>query len=485
MSVSQATLQDGKTIKYVVVKDPPAGSMKKTFFSPDGSYVVQFFHDQATGKDPQRLTRLKAILTKYNPTIPESQGGAKGVTTKTAEYFRKLFCWPTGIVVKPEIGIVAPAYPKNYFFDSGPFRGKEKKGKWFSSQKLREYLPEAECGCWLNYFQICILIARAVRRLHQAGLAHSDLSCNNILVDPKTGQAIALDIDSLVVPRMFPPDVLGTPGYIAPEVIATQYLPALDPSRKLPSICTDQHALAVLIYEYMLFRHPLRGPKVNSPKSAEEDEILSMGEKALFIEHPTDHSNRPKGLKIVSPSLGLYLADLIERSFIKGLHNPNVRPGATEWERGLIKSWDLLYPCSNRSCTHKWFILYNPNNVKCPFCNTKPSGTIPLLKLLTERRPGEWKSDNQLIVHHNQYLYSWHIYDNIFPGEEADRTNPVAYCVFHQGKWLLINQKLTSLTSPGGNPVQPGQAVELIDGVQIQLAKEPHGRKAEVQIIKC
>jgi hypothetical protein len=31
-----------------------------------------------------------------------------------------------------------------------------------------------------------------------------------------------------------------------------------------------------------------------------------------------------------------------------------------------------------------------------------------------------------------------------------DKT-PQAYCVFHQGKWLLINQALTSLTDPNGN----------------------------------
>ena len=128
-------------------------------------------------------------------------------------------------------------------------------------------------------------MARAVRRLHLAGLAHSDLSSKNILIDPPGRRCSVIDIDSLVVPGVYAPDVLGTPGYIAPEVLATQHMPLGDRNRRLPSNLTDLYALAVLIYEYLLRRHPLRGPKVNG-KTAEEDELMSMGEKALYIEHP-------------------------------------------------------------------------------------------------------------------------------------------------------------------------------------------------------
>src|SRR5262249_17352519 len=162
------------------------------------------------------------------------------------------------------------AYSSNFFFATGNWRGKEKEGKWFSSPKLRKLLPAEERGNWLNYLQLCMLMARAVRKMHLTGLAHSDLSCKNVLLDPPHGRCAAIDIVPLVVPGVFPPDVLGTPGYIAPEVLATQHLALEDPHRKLPSNLTDLHALAVLIYEYLLRRHPLKGPKVNG-KTAEED----------------------------------------------------------------------------------------------------------------------------------------------------------------------------------------------------------------------
>ena len=129
--------------------------------------------------------------------------------------------------------------------------------------------------------------------MHAAGLAHSDLSYKNVLIDPVSGRATIIDIDGLVVPGKFPPDVIGTPDFIAPEVMATKHLNKLDPNRKLPSIQTDRHALAVMIYMYLLYRHPLRGGKIHD-MDPQTDEELSMGLNALFVEHPTDKTNRPK-----------------------------------------------------------------------------------------------------------------------------------------------------------------------------------------------
>jgi serine/threonine protein kinase len=127
------------------------------------------------------------------------------------------------------------------------FKGKEKEGKWFASAKLRNKFVETEFkGTWLSHFHMCIQIARAVKRLHAAGLAHSDLSYKNVLVDPKSGKANIIDCDGLVVPGLFPPDVVGTPDFIAPEVLETRSLKIGDPNKKLPSIQTDRHALAVL-----------------------------------------------------------------------------------------------------------------------------------------------------------------------------------------------------------------------------------------------
>jgi serine/threonine protein kinase len=204
-----AKLESGQTIEYLpeVIGE---GGMKVVHFTPDRSAVVCFFKDKDTANDPQRRSRLQAIVGKYNPTSDPITG----------EYWQKLFCWPSGIVVAPELGVVAPTYAANFFFASGPFQGKEKQGNWFTSPKLRKMLPEAERGTWLQYLQICIRVARALRRMHNAGLAHSDLSNKNVLVDPTSGGAVIIDIDSLVVPQLYPPDVLGTPATSRPKFSA-------------------------------------------------------------------------------------------------------------------------------------------------------------------------------------------------------------------------------------------------------------------------
>lgn len=97
--------------------------------------------------------------------------------------------------------------------------------------------------------------------------------------------------------------MVGTPDFIAPEVVTTSHLPKDDAKRVLPSIATDRHALSVLIYMYLLFRHPLRGGKIHDMDDEVRDESLAMGEKALFIEHPTDHSNAVKLSQVSSFSL--------------------------------------------------------------------------------------------------------------------------------------------------------------------------------------
>ena len=486
MAVEQAQLKDGSVVDYVpdMIGD---GRMKEVYFTPDHKSVVCFYKDTSASSDPVRMQRLESILGKYNPTISQEKGGA-AKNDMEAEYFHKLYCWPTGIVIKPRLGVLTPAYPENFFFDSGPdfIKGREKNGMRFIGRKnrglLEKFAPD-ELGNWQSYFAFCIQMARAVARLHNAGLAHSDLSPSNVLVDPSKGMSIIIDIDSLVVEGLYPPDVLGTKGYIAPEVLSTVCLPVHDPKRKAPNARTDQHALAVLIYQYLLLRHPLEGRRIPPAQTAEEQDLLAYGSQAVFCEHPNDTSNRPEESPYAPcSSLGPFLQDLFSRAFVKGLSSPYDRPTASEWIWGLVKTWDLLMPCPNRSCTHKWFVADGMNPVKCPFCGYRSRTAVPLLKLRKESRPGQWVADGQLLVYHNLSVFRWHAFDGVFPGPETDRT-PQAYCVFHQGKWLLINQNLASLTSPDGNRVPAGQAVELKDGAQIRLSQEPHGRIVEVQMI--
>ncbi|MCI8578333.1 MAG: kinase [Lachnospiraceae bacterium] len=488
--IAEAVLADGRRIPYVVKENPPRGGMKYTYFSPDKTYVVQFFNNPETAKDPNLRKRIEAIIGKYNPTLSEEDGGARGNSAPMAEYFAGKFCWPTAIVTQPEFGIVCPAYPSNYFFSDNvsiipelnlELKGKDKKSKWFTSAKLRRYMKEQELGDFRAMLQMSISLARSIRRMHQAGLAHSDLSCNNVLVDPTSGGCVVIDIDSLVVPGVYPPEVIGTGGYIAPEVLETMSLPFGDPKRKLPCSHTDLHALAVLIYEYLLLRHPLSGPKTYSD-DPNLDDYLSMGPKALFIEDPKDRSNRPRDLNVTIKDLGPAVEALFLRAFVDGLHNPDDRPTAMEWEKALVKSWDLLHPCENPDCAAKWFILHDFENPVCPFCGKRvnQSNLIRLhLKSQLRGKPGQWVPVGEVEVYHNMPLFKWHVLANTFPDEKADKSM-MAYICKHQGQWLLVNHNIQGMTSPGGNLVPVGQAVLLKDGSVFRMSNDDKGLLVEV-----
>jgi serine/threonine protein kinase len=352
----------------------------------------------------------------------------------------------------------------------------------------------------LGYLRICILLSRAVRRLHAAGLAHSDLSYKNCLIDPAGGNACIIDIDGLVVPNVYPPEVIGTPDFIAPEVIATAKLPLSDPARKLPRRETYQHALAVLVYMYLLHRHPLRGGQIHDVDNDKQEE-LEMGSKALFIEHPQDPANRPRLSNSDAPFMpwvdpaklpyticGPYLKNLFDQAFMDGLHVPSRRPTADDWETELVKTCDLIQPCQNDRCVKKWFVFDNTTKPVCPFCGTPYTGVLPILNFYSSRNGKDYRPDNhRLMVYSNQWLYPWHVDRTIFPNErlKPEHQKPVGYFVFHQGKWLFINKTLPHLKNLASNTeIPPDRPVELTEGLQLLLSPEATGRLALVQIVR-
>lgn len=482
------TASDGSTVEfYDEIK--AQGGVKDVYFSTDKTYVVAFYRKNLS---PAEKDRLSNIVGPYHKRIFESPEG---------NYWNEYLIMPTKMVKWNEkTGVVLPFYPKRFFFSGGPFDGKEKEGKWFASAKLRNrFLPADQKGTWLSNVHMCLKIARAVRRLHAAGLAHSDLSYKNVLVDPISGNACIIDADELVVPGKYDAGVLGTPDFIAPEVMATRELKLGDPNKKLPSINTDRHALAVLIYMYLLNRHPLRGGKVWDIDPA-KDEAISMGEKALFIEHPTDKTNRVKPQELDKSQLpqgdptklpyticGPYLKKLFDRAFIDGLHNPLARPSAAEWEDALVKTCDLVQPCQNPKCEAHWYVFDNTTKPKCPFCGQEYKGQLPILNFYYAPSHGKYMSENyRLMVYDKQTLYKWHSNNLVSANEKtsAEDKKPVGDFHFHNGQWILINRRLPDMyDATDKKPIAIGGYVPLTDGRQILLDKGQGGRLVVVQLV--
>lgn len=491
MTVVKTRATDGALVEFVK-KDPKQGGIKDVYFDPHRQYVVAFFRKRL---DPAGRERIDRLVGQYRRGIFEQKGG---------DFWRNLYRWPERVVEhEGRTGIVVPIYQPQFFFGkSTPLDGVEKDGKWFASAKnFNRFVPEGEKGTLLGYLRICLNLSRAVRRLHAAGLAHSDLSYKNCLVDPTTGSACIIDIDGLVVPDLFPPDVVGTPDFIAPEVVATLNLPMNHPDRKHPRRETDQHALAVLIYLYLFHRHPLRGKKIHSPDT-ELQEQMEMGEKALFIENPNDRSNQfviqPNDkdflpwvdcAKFPYTMMGPYLKALMDQAFITGLHDPGQRPSADNWEDALVKTCDLVQPCLNTKCIKRWYVFDNTTSPICPYCGTPFKGQLPIIDFYSSRDGVNFRPDNhRLMVYNNQYMYRWHSDRGKFPNErlaEEDK-KPVGYFVFHKDRWIFINQTLTGLRDISERrQVAVNDFVELTDGKQLLLSTEKGGRLAHVSLVQA
>ncbi len=438
------TLDDGTTEDY---EDDPftEGGQGRLYRSRDERHVIKLYHEE----DRARLPALQKIMGDLNVTRHDPSA----VT---------LFAWVNGIVRRPSLGVRMLNINRDV---------PHKDLTWWFTPKALNRVPEDMRGNWFDRTCVASEMARIAWKLHGVGLCHSDFSGGNFMVNVARHRAVLIDLDGLVVPDVLPPAMIGTAEYMAPEIV-TAYIRKQRDIR--PSIQTDLHSLAVLIYQLLLMRHPLRGPKIHDPDNPERDDQLAFGEKALYTEHPTDRSNRPKDPFRGAWLLGEEVENLMRRTFTDGLHDPSKRPVAAKWHDALIRMADQHVPCFNPQCSGKAFILLRDHPAVCPWCNTRISypKQIPVLRLYSGvGQTGHFQQDKGRIVGwQSRSLHRWHVQSN-FPEHEAtraeDRAPLVEFQYDQRQGWLLHNLALEHLRVADTGSVQSvrlGAALPLREG---------------------
>lgn len=216
----------------------------------------------------------------------------------------------------------------------------------------------------------CHSLCDAFSWLHVQGLYYADISLNNFFLNPISGEVLICDIDNIAY-QGDKSMVVGTQEFMAPEVVE---------GKTLPSIESDNHSLAVLLFKLLYKDHPLNGRTEDEIAILDDDSRRALyGSNAVYIYHPTDDRNRP--VEGVHDAAILFdriypkgIKQVFERAFAIGLHNPGKRPGAMDWSVALQELYAQMGHCHQCGQTIFHQSVMNEQASICWNCgsNSKP-----------------------------------------------------------------------------------------------------------------
>ncbi len=189
----------------------------------------------------------------------------------------------------------------------------------------------------------CFFLADAFHALHLAGLCYKDVSLGNLFLEPGSGRILICDNDNVAVDGSGQGAVLGTPGFMAPEVLLGQARPGAD---------SDLFSLAVLLFRLLTRHDPLKGQMELAIRCLDEPARRRLyGEDPVFIFDPLDARNRPDPIEhaaalITWPIYPRPLQALFEQSFCRGMRQPSRRTLTGQWKQELAHTLDRRALCA-------------------------------------------------------------------------------------------------------------------------------------------
>ncbi|MEY4568137.1 MAG: hypothetical protein RLY14_3107 [Planctomycetota bacterium] len=297
-------------------------------------------------------------------------------------------------------------------------------------------------------------------KLHAAGLCYRDISFGNGFFDPSTGETLICDNDNVSANNSPSKSVLGTPDFMAPEIVV---------GKARPSRLTDYFSLSVLLFYLFHIQHPLLGKKILSIRSWDLPAREKLfGFEPVFIFDPNNLTNAaiddPKidplgeaGKNAIPYWNNIYpreLKDAFTTSFTHGLHSPDRRVLATTWKKVLSNTWNSIYSCH---CKAQVFHDTSLPSNKCWKCNRVSQ---PSFFLQTDQ--------HKIAVKVGKKLFQSHLAEN-----SIDFSSPVVgEVVAHPSRkdvFGLQNKMTVDWTAqPAGGgamiAVSPGKSIPLVEG---------------------
>jgi serine/threonine protein kinase len=317
-----------------------------------------------------------------------------------------------------------------------------------------------------------IQLVDSFHKLHADGLCYRDISFGNAFFDPQTGEVLICDNDNVAENRSPVTGVLGTPDFMAPELVRME---------ALPSRQTDLFSLAVLLFYMFCNSHPLVGKRILAIRSWDYPARKKMfGLEPLFIFDPDDDSNAAVDRSLdpygeagdnalcTWPLYPQLLRDLFTKAFTAGLRDADHgRVTEGEWKLALGKLQDSLLRsclCGKESFFDAAQLDAGGNYQKrCWNC-----GQIPPLpfRLQVGKLAIVLNSDTRLNAHH---LEDHSDFDAIAPVAEVTR-HPTNRHVL--GLKNLSDGRWVATTADGAvKDVEPGKSIVLAKGTRIAFGR--------------
>jgi DNA-binding helix-hairpin-helix protein with protein kinase domain len=307
-------------------------------------------------------------------------------------------------------------------------------------------------------------LSHSYLQLHSRGFCYRDISFGNAFFDPATGDILIGDNDNVAVDAQSKSSVLGTPRFMAPEVVRGD---------ALPSTQTDLFSLAVLLFYMLMVHHPLEGKKELAIKCLDLPAMTKLyGTEPVFIFDPRDNSNEPvpgyhDNALAFWPIYPQFLRGLFTKAFTDGIRDPqNGRVRESEWRSACARLRDSIIYCS--ACGMENF--YDPELLK----QSGESGSCWSCKTSLQLPPRMRINGGVVMLNYDTKLFPHHVDEQRL----YDFTEPVAEVSRHPsnpGIWGLKNlsQDRWVTTSAEGavKDVEPGRSLTIAVGTRVNFGK--------------
>ena len=353
----------------------------------------------------------------------------------------KCFLWPMELVVpagNPVFGYIMELRPKNY--------------KSIVDLMKNKAQPTFYALCRTAYNA-----AKGYQKLHASGAKYQDISFGNLFFDENTGDVLICDNDNVSYENKSG-GILGTPGFMAPEIVRGEARPSRN---------TDLYSLSVLLFYLFMVNHPLDGKVEAGIKCMDMAARVKLyGTDPIFIFDPNNNTNRPlKGYHdnalIYWPIYPEKLRQMFIKAFTEGLSSPNKRVTEPQWMDLFANLMSGMMQCP--ACGARVFYDETIENSGAAHTCWNCQGTIQVPAKMRIGKNIVILNPNSKLTHHA--VYGDYDIDSFVGSVVQNPNNPNLWGVRNEDKinWTYEKADGTQI------PIEPGRTAGILPGSKVHF----------------